>query len=85
MGLGYSIPSIIAGFNKLQTTLAPVLMHFTKQNVLIQANNRLQEAHNALTKAQTVLTDLQTKKNTGQVVSEEAIAAAKRDVALATE
>ena len=85
MGLGYSIPSIIAGFNKLQTTLAPVLMHFTKQNVLIQANNRLQEAHNTLTKAQTVLTDLQTKKNTGQVVSEEAIAAAKRDVTLATE
>ena len=60
-------------------------MHFTKQNALIQASNKLQEANNALTKAQIVLTDLQTKKNTGQVVSEEAIAAAKRDVALATE
>ena len=85
MGLGYSIPSIIAGFNKLQSTLSPVIMHFTKQNALIQASNKLQEANNALTKAQIVLTDLQTKKNTGQVVSEEAIAAAKRDVALATE
>lgn len=85
MGLGYSIPSIITGFNKLQSTLSPVIMHFTKQNALIQASNKLQEANNALTKAQIVLTDLQTKKNTGQVVSEEAIAAAKRDVALATE
>jgi hypothetical protein len=35
MGLGYSIPSIIAGFNKLQSTLSPVIMHFTKQNALI--------------------------------------------------
>jgi len=31
MGLGYSIPSIIGGFNKLQTTLLPVAAHFSNQ------------------------------------------------------
>lgn len=85
MGLGYAIPSIISGFNKLQTTLSPVIMHFTKQNILIQANNKLQEANNTLTKAKTALTQLQTKKNEGKAISDLAVAQAEREVARAEE
>ena len=84
MGLGYSIPSIIAGFNKLQSTLSPVIMHFTKQNALIQANNKLQEANNALTKAKAKLTALQATANTAEAATEEEIAAAKNAVTVAT-
>ena len=84
MGLGYSIPSIIAGFNKLQSTLSPVIMHFTKQNTLIQANNKLQEANNALTKAKANLTALQATANTAEAATEGEITAAKNAVTVAT-
>lgn len=84
MGLGYSIPSIIAGFNKLQTTLSPVIMHFSKQNTLIQATNKLQEKNNILKAAQTTLTELQAKANTKEGVTEQALAVAKNNVATAT-
>ena len=84
MGLGYSIPSIIAGFNKLQTTLSPVIMHFSKQNTLIQATNKLQEKNNILKAAQTTLTELQAKANTKEGVTEQALAVAKNNVAIAT-
>lgn len=85
MGLGYSIPSIISGFNKLQSTLSPVIMHFTKQNVLIQANNKLQEANNTLIKAKAALTQLQTKKNKDKTITDLAVAQAEREVTRAEE
>ena len=84
MGLGYSIPSIIAGFNKLQSTLSPVIMHFSKQNILIQATNKLQEKNNILKAAQKTLTELQAKANTKEAVTEQALAVAKNNVATAT-
>ena len=84
MGLGYAIPSVISGFNKLQTTLTPVLVHFTKQNTLIQANNKLQQVSNILAEKKAALTELQTLKNEGKIVTEQAMADAERSVAVAT-
>ena len=76
MGLGYAIPSVISGFNKLQTTLVPVAAHFSNQTQILEKYNKLQQVNNKIKAAQKVI-------NTGVATSEMTVAQAESVAAVA--